>query len=257
MRRWLIGCAALLLFVSMKSVQVHAAQDGPHGTVTGKLTGADGKPIASAWVTAIASEGEIDATNPEQLTNDEGEFSLDVPPGKYFIVANYDWPATESAPVLSTYYAGNGPGVEGEQGAKAVEVKNNAKVKNIDIKVSRVLKPLSIEVLVTGPDGKPLPSGDAYLTQINQPGIAGSDSGATYADKTGHVKLLAFEGIDYLLWAENGVGKAKTCAVMMKLDKTHMPTGVVTMQVDQQQPTCSKQEDAARNAAYAMQPRAS
>ncbi len=248
-----------LLAVAMQAVKkpVYAAQDGSHGTVTGKLTGADGKPIASAWVTAIASEGEIDATNPEQLTNDAGEFSLDVPPGKYFIVANYDWPATESAPVLSTYYAGNGPGSEAETGAKAIEVKNNAKIKNIDIKVTRVLKPISIEVLVTGPDGKPLPSGDAYLTQINQPGVAGSDSGATYADKAGHVKLLAFEGIDYQLWAENGVGKAKTCAVMLKLDKTHMPTGVVTMQVDQQQPTCSKQEDAARNAAYAMQPRAS
>jgi hypothetical protein len=255
MRRWLICCSVLLLLVSIKSV--HAAQDGPHGTVTGKLTGADGKPIASAWVTAIASEGEIDATNPEQLTNDDGEFSLDVPPGKYFIVANYDWPATESAPVLSTYYAGNAPGSETEAGAKAVEVKNNAKIKNIDIKIARVLKPISIEILITGPDGKPLPSGDAYLTQINQPGIAGSDSGATYADKSGHVKLLGFEGIDYQLWAENGVGKAKTCAVMRKLDKTHMPTGVVTMQVDQQQPTCSKQEDAARNAAYAMQPRAS
>jgi hypothetical protein len=252
----LLVCFGVALSLSF-NVSMALAQDGPHGTVTGKLTGADGKPIASAWVTAIASEGEIDATNPEQLTNDDGDFSLDVPPGKYFIVANYDWPATESAPVLSTYFAGNAPGSETETGAKAVEVKNNAKVKNVDIKVSRVLTPKYIDVLITGPDGKPLPTGDAYITQVNQPGIAGSDSGATYADKTGHAKLLAFEGIDYQLWAENGVGKAKTCAVMMKLDKTHMPTGAVTMQVDQQQPTCSKQEDAARNAAYAMQPRAS
>ena len=253
MRRLLVCCAVVLLVFSTSKVRVCAAQDGPHGTVTGKLTGADGKPISGAWVTAIAAEGEVDATNPEQLTNDEGEFSLDVPPGKYFVVANYDWPATENAPVLTTYF----PSSENEAGAKAVELKNNAKVKGIDIKVTRVLAPKSIDVLVTGPDGKPLPTGDAYLTQVNQAGVAGSDSGPTYADKTGHVKLLGFEGIDYLLWAENGTGKAKTCAVMIKLDKSHMPGGVVTMQVDQAQPNCSKQEDAARNAAYAMQPRAS
>lgn len=233
------GCGALV------------AQDGPHGTVTGKLTGADNKPIASAWVTAIPSEGTVDVDNPEELTDDDGTFTLQVPPGKFFIVANYDWPATESAPVLTTYY----PSSENEAGAKAVEVKANATAKGIDIHVTRVLTPVYIDVVVTGADGQPSTTGTAFLTQVNQAGVAGSDSGATFVDKNGHAKLLGFEGIDYLLWAENGVKAAKTCAPVMKLQKDSLPKTTVTLQLTQSQPVCGKQEDDARKAAYAMQPR--
>jgi hypothetical protein len=243
--------------VSSKTARAIAAErsteqvDGPHGTVQGKLIGADGSPIGSAWVAAIPVDGEVDANNPEQLTSDDGTFSLDVPPGKYFIVANYDWPATRNAPVLTTYH----PSSENESGAQGVEVKAGAKLRNIDVKVTRVLTLKTFEVLVTGDDGKPVPSADAYITQTNQAGIAGSDSGATYADKSGHVKLTGFVGLDYMLFAENGIGLKKTCSAVMKLDKDHAPTGVIAMQLTMAQPQCRQQEDAARKAAYAMQAR--
>ncbi|QMV18778.1 hypothetical protein GOB94_08845 [Granulicella sp. 5B5] len=184
---------------------VMAAQDGPHGTVTGKLTGADGSVIASAWVTAIPAEGPVDVDNPEELTGDDGSFTLQVPPGKYFVVANYDWPATESAPVLTSYYAGAGaPAAEKEDGAKAVEVKAGGTAKGIDIHVTRALVPKYFDVVVKDADGKASTTGTAFLTQVNQAGVAGNDSGATFVDKNGHAKLLGFEGVDYLLWAENG-----------------------------------------------------
>jgi hypothetical protein len=247
MRRSLLTCAIVLLFAAT----AHAQSD-PHGTVQGKLTAADGKPIESAWITAIPAEGEVDANNPEELTKEDGTYSLDVPPGRYFIVANYDWPATGSAPVLSTYY----PGVEDEATAKAIDVKAGGKDKNIDIKVTRVLTPRYFQVQITGEDGKPLPSGDAYLTQVNQAGIAGSDSGATYANKDGRVKLMGFEGIDYIVWAENGVGAKKTCAQNVTLAKGSAAPPVITLQITMSQPKCRAQEDAARKAAYAMQPRA-
>jgi hypothetical protein len=253
-RLFACGLVAALAFsvYGLHSSRVLAAQtDGPHGTILGKLTGADNAPIGSAWVTVIPSEGEVDANNPEQLTNDDGTFSIDVPPGKYFVVANYDWPATQNAPVLSTYY----PGSEAEAGAKVVEVKVNEKVKGIDIHVTRVLVPKYFDVIVTGADGNPVKSADAYLTQTNQAGIAGSDSGASYVDAKGHVKLLGFAGVDYLLWAEDGVGAKKTCAAVMKLPKDAAPSGPITMQITQAQPACRQQEDAARKAAYAMQTR--
>ena len=252
MRRLIVCGMGLLVAISVAGAgRVRAAQDGPHGTVTGKLTAADGSAIGGAWVTAIPSQGEVDANNPEQLTNDDGTFSIDVPPGVYYIVANYDWPATQNAPVLTTYY----PGVESESAAKAVAVKANEKLKGIDIKVTRVLAAKTFEVTVTGADGSPVPSADAYLTQVNQAGIAGSDSGATYADKNGHVKLNGFEGIEYIVWAENGVGAKKVCAPMQKLDKDHPPAGPIAMQLTLSQPACRQQEDAARKAAYATQPR--
>jgi hypothetical protein len=246
-----VGVIGVSSLKSLPTVQARSAQDDPHGTVQGKLTGADGAPIGSAWVSAIPVEGDVDANNPEQLTGDDGMFSLAVPPGRYFIVANYDWPATQNAPVLTTYH----PASETEAGAQPVEVKLNAKLKNIDIHVTRVLTPKYFDVVVTGADGAPVPSADAYLTQTNQAGIAGSDSGASYVDKKGHVKLLGFVGLDYLLFAENGVGPKKTCAAIMKLDKDHAPTGVITMQITMAQPICRQQEDAARKAAYAMQAR--
>lgn len=257
MRRIVLLCVVMALVVLGGSAtkRVEAAQDGPHGTVTGKLTGADGKAIESAWVTAIPSEGAVDVNNPEELTGEDGTFTLQVPAGKYFIVANYDWPATESAPVLTTYYSGGPAGVETEAGAKAVDVKVNGTAKGIDIHVSRVLTPVYLDVVVTGADGKPVPTATAWLTQVNQAGVAGSDSGATFVDKSGHAKLLGFEGIDYLLWAANGVKAAKTCAPVMKLQKDSMPKTTVTLQLAQAQPVCNKQEDDARKAAYAMQPR--
>lgn len=256
MRQWFACGLMAALVLSVLGLQhggvVKAAQtDGPHGTILGKLTGADGNGIGSAWVTVIPSEGEVDANNPEQLTNEDGTFSIDVPAGKYFVVANYDWPATQNAPVLTTYY----PGSEVESGAKVVEVKVNEKVKGIDIHVTRVLVPKTFDVVVTGADGNPVKSADAYITQVNQAGIAGSDSGASYVDAKGHVKLTGFAGIDYLLWAEDGVGAKKTCATVMKLPKDAAPSGLITMQITQAQPVCKQQEEAARKAAYAMQTR--
>jgi hypothetical protein len=153
--------------------------------------------------------------------------------------------------VLTTYY----PAGEAESGAKVVEVKVNEKVKNIDIHVTRVLVPRYFDVLVTGADGNPLKSADAYITQTNQAGIAGSDSGASYVDAKGHVKLLGFVGIDYLLWAEDGIGAKKTCAAVLKIPKDAAPSGTITMQIAMAQPACRQQEDAARKAAYAMQAR--
>jgi hypothetical protein len=249
MLRSLFACTLLLPFTF--TFTAHAQTD-PHGTVQGRLTGADGKPIESAWITAIPAEGEVDANNPEELTKEDGTYSLDVPPGRYFIVANYDWPATASAPVLSTYY----PGTEDEATAKAIDVKAGSKDKNIDIKITRTLTPKYFQIQITGEDGKPLPSGDAYLTQVNQAGIAGSDSGATYASKDGRVKLTGFEGIDYIVWAENGVGAKKTCAQNITLAKGTAAPPVITLQITMAQPKCRAQEDAARKAAYAMQPRA-
>jgi hypothetical protein len=246
-----MGVFGVFSLTHLRAVRAGMVQDEPHGTVQGKLTGADGSPIGSAWVSAIPAEGDVDADNPEQLTGDDGSFTLDVPPGRYFIVANYDWPATQNAPVLTTYH----PSAENESGAQPVEVKLNQKLKGIDIHVTRVLTPKYFEVVVTGADGAPVPSADAYITQTNQAGIAGSDSGASYVDKNGHVKLMGFVGLDYLLFAENGVGMKKTCAAVMKLDKDHAPSGVITMQITKAQPNCRAQEDAARKAAYAMQSR--
>lgn len=244
-------CALALAAITLAAAPLHAAQTAPHGTIKGKLFGADGAPLSSAWVSAIPATGEIPIDNVEQLTGDDGSFSLDVDPGKYFVVANFDWPATQSVPVLTTYY----PSAETESAATAVTVTAGQTAASIDIHVKRVLTPKYIDVTVQGPDGNPAPKADAYLTQVNQASVAGNDSGTTYVDKSAKAHLLYFDGVDYLLFAEQGVGAAKICSPVMKLPHTTPVTAPITLKLTLAQPACHAQEDDARKAAYAMQSR--
>jgi hypothetical protein len=241
---------APLFVLALFCVAAPAQTTGPHGTIHGKLTGADGAPITSAWVAAIPSEGEVPADNVEQLTKEDGTFTLDVPPGKYFVVANYDWPATEGAPVLTTYY----PSVEKESEAKAITVADKAKLNGIDIHVTHTLVPKYIDVIVLNADGTPATAAEAHLTQTDKVGVAGNDNGVTYVDKDGKAHLLAFEGVDYLLFANLGVGAKRTCSTVVKLGKT-TPTAPVTVKITLDNAACNAQENAARSVAYAAQAR--
>lgn len=63
----------------------------PCGTVTGKVVGADGKPVRMASVSVEAPEDEPDKAEPSasSMTNAKGEFTLKgVPPGKWRVVVH-------------------------------------------------------------------------------------------------------------------------------------------------------------------------
>ena len=221
----------------------------PHGIIRGKLTDGAGKPIRLAWVEAIPAEGNIPVGCPEVLTDTDGRYSLDVEPGKYLLVVNRTEPAREYVPVLTTYF----PSTENAAEATILNVANYAELADIDIQIHRTLRPRFFQVQVLGPDGKPASGAYAYLTQTNQTEIAGQH-GVSHVDAEGSVRLLGFEGLDYLLWADLGSWPRKQCAPVVRLG-TGSNDQPIVVKVTLGQEACSKQEDEARSAAHAVQSR--
>lgn len=221
----------------------------PHGTIRGKVTDALGRPIKSAWVEAIPAEGEVPISGPEVLTEKDGSYSLDVEPRKYFVVVSRTEPASESVPLLTTYF----PAAETEAGATTLDISDDSDLTDIDIHVRRTLTPRSFEVQVLGPNDEPAIGAYAFLTQTNQAPIVGG--GVTHANADGKVRLMGFEGLDYLLWADLGSGPSERCAQVVHLDPNQAAAVPIVIKIMLTHAACSKQADEARSAAYASQKR--
>ena len=221
----------------------------PHGTIRGKLFDASDKPIKSAWVAAIPAEGEIPISNAEVLTEEDGSYSLNVEPWKYFVVVNRSNPATEGVPVLTTYF----PATETEAEAKALDLADGVELTNIDIHILRTLTPRYFDVQVLLPNGKVATGAHAYLTQTNEAPMAGR--GITFTDAEGKARLMGFEGIDYLLWAELGSWPDERCAQTVHVGPEPPREAPIVMLIELTHSPCSKQEDEARSSAYAAQKR--
>jgi hypothetical protein len=221
----------------------------PHGTIRGKLTDSEGKPIKSAWVGAIPAEGSIPISFPEMLTKEDGSYSLDVKPGKYFVVVNRDNPANAEVPVVTTYF----PSAEAETEATPLNVADYTLLGGINIQAHRVLIPHFFDVRVLLGD-KPAGGAYIYLTQTDREPIVGPH-GVTHTDSEGQARVQGFDGIEYLLWADMGSWPRKQCAPVVSLDHNHTYSDPIIVKISLTQDACSKQEREARSAAYATLPR--
>jgi hypothetical protein len=221
----------------------------PHGTIRGRLTDAEGKPIRSAWVAAIPAEGPVSISSAEVLTKEDGSYLLDVKPGRYFGVVNRDNPANAEVPVLTTYF----PSAEDEASATLLNVADYVLLSGIDIQIHRVLVPhfLGVRVLL---GEEPANGAYVYLTQTNRAPIVGPH-GVTHTDSEGQARLQGFEGLDYLLWADLGSWPNKRCAPVVALDRNHIQSDPIVVRISLTQDACSKQEREARSEAYATLPR--
>jgi hypothetical protein len=220
-----------------------------HGTISGRLTYAQGEPIKSVWIGAIPAEGKIPLTYPEMLTHEDGSYSLDVKPGKYFIVVNRENPANKNVPFPTTYF----PSSETEAGATTLNIDDYSDLTDVNIQIHHVLTPRFFEVQVLGADGKAASGAYAYLTQMDRAPIVGHS--VTHMDSEGHARLSGFEGIDYLLWADLGSWPNKRCAPVLKLDRSRFDADPIVLRISLTQDACEKQEDEARSAAYATENR--
>jgi hypothetical protein len=223
----------------------------PHGTIQGKLTEAGGKPIGLAWIGAIPATRKVPLDYPKELTENDGTYSLYVKPGKYLIVVNYDEPATDRVPLLTTYY----PSAESEGDATPITVVDYDEIKGIDIQIHRVLKPRFFDVQVLGAEGKPAVGAYVFLTQKDREDIAGNCCGVIKVDSQGRAKLLAFEELDYLLWAKLGGYPNEQCAPVIGLDSTRTNAETIVARISLPQNACMQQEQDALHAAYYAHPR--
>lgn len=223
----------------------------PHGTIQGRLTNAEGKPIGLAWVGAIPANRKVPVDYPKELTGKDGTYSLYVKPGKYFVAVNYDEPATDDVPVLTTYF----PSTESEAGANPITVADFDEIKGIDIQIHRVLKPRFFNVQVLDPEGRPAVGAYVFLTQKDREDIAGKCCGITNVDSQGRAKLSAFEGLDYLLWAKLGDYPGEQCAPAISLDRNQSNAETIVARISLAQNACMQHEQDALRAAYYAHPR--
>jgi hypothetical protein len=223
----------------------------PHGTIQGRLTNAEGKPIGLAWVGAIPADGLVPVEYPKELTEKDGTYSLYVKPGKYFIVASYEEGATDDVPVLTTYF----PSAESEAGATPISVADYDEIKGIDIQIHRVLQTRFFNVQVLDAEGKPAIGAYVFLTQRDREDIAGECCGVINVDSQGRAQLLAFEGLDYLLWAKFDSYPSEQCAPVISLDRNHSNAETIVARISLTQNACMQQEQDALHAAYYAHPR--
>jgi hypothetical protein len=179
------------------------------------------------------------------LTEKDGRYSLDVEPRKYLLVVNRTQPAREDFPVLTTYF----PSTENAADATILNVADYAELADINIQIHRTLRPRFFEVQVLEPDGRPASGACAYLTQVNKEGIAGRH-GVSHVDAEGSVRLLGFEGLDYLLLADSGSGPSEQCAPVFRLSSDGLDDKPIVVTLILAQPACSEQDDEAQSAVY-------
>lgn len=78
----------------------------PEGTVTGTLVDAQGQPIRRQWVEAVRQpRGSPEFTRSHgELTDDDGNFTIAVPPGDYVLGVNalFSWRARDAGPRQSS-----------------------------------------------------------------------------------------------------------------------------------------------------------
>jgi hypothetical protein len=222
----------------------------PQGEIHGKLTDAQGQPMKFAKVEAITPEGKVSENEPWALTNTEGSYSLHVEPGQYFVVVDRTEAATEEHPFMATYY----PSAEDKSSAALLNIADGAKLVDINIQMSRVLTPRFIDILVVGPDDKPVGNALVRLTETGRDGIAGL-KGLPRSDAGGQVRLLKFEGLDYLLWAESYDLPGAQCAPVVRLERNREITGPIHEKITLDSQTCSNQwEDAVKARRTALFP---
>src|SRR5213593_2486642 len=157
------GMRILLLTFLLSAQRPSVKPAVPAGTVTGRLSTAEGGVAAGIRVSAMAapdsSKTPAEATALVSLTETDssGRYRLEnVPPGRYYIVAGL----LES----STYY----PGVKSPADAKMVDVTSRATVTGIDFQVARFSTGLTVSGRVVRESNQPL--GVAF-----QVGLGGSD----------------------------------------------------------------------------------
>jgi hypothetical protein len=213
----------------------------PHGTIKGKISDSDGKPLHFARVEAVPPTGQVRISNPSDLSDDDGTFSLDVKPGKYVLVVNRTSPATKAVPMDATYY----PSAENRKSAQIVVVADGQTVSGIDIHPLRALHAKHLRVRVVWPDGSPVGEANVMVSETEKPtSIAGDDDGGVrHTDKDGWATLLAFTGRSYRISADiyKKPGYVPYCEDVFSLPEDFRDGLEVTMVLRRQSETCRGQ----------------
>ena len=143
------------------------------GTITGQVSGPDGRPVAGAEVTAENRDsiGPLYDETPS-CTDEKGKFTLAVPPGNYEVAVNPD-SATSSAPFPTTQVPGRLLIRDKERKELSVTLANPYTLQKIPVKVVWPNGSPAPGVEVAIGDGSDLEAVDTWpdLFRTNQSGV--------------------------------------------------------------------------------------
>lgn len=210
----------------------------PHGTIHGRVIDANGEPMGRALVEAIRTQGTLTGDEPGASTDADGTYSIELQPGSYYVVVNRKQAASEKEPLLVTYH----PSTEQRARAAVVTVSDGAELNRIDIQATHILKPRTLDIQVLDAGGRPLPGIAPFLTEVGRDGPISFDSSENSTNVEGHIRLTAFEGVDYVLWVDNYGGPPEArCAPTLQLDHNRFVSEPIVVKTTLGKDACERQ----------------
>ena len=165
--------------------------------VRGRVVDSSGSPVASL---SLSMRGAFAQNNANvflnAITDADGRFEFKaVPPGDYFLGFRILMSQNEMSPYPRTYY----PGVPLRTQATVISVREDAGVKDLEMRMPPALETYEVEGTVVWPDGRPVPKASIYLSLSEEGDFASLSSPPT--DENGRFTLKLFEGLSYKISA--------------------------------------------------------
>lgn len=191
---------------------------GPDNVIGGRVFGPGGVPLSGACL-ELEAAGKVEPFDGGGrifgCADAEGRYKLEeVPPGRYFVVANGWGRVTGSMPFPMTYY----PGTFEKEKASVVTVGRGDSRADIDVTVPTLLPTVNVSGVVVFSDGRPA----ARLAVVFQLGTANDYESreSTLTDEAGRFSLRLLKGVPGNLRAEFDAYEGmfeKTCPTIRRL----------------------------------------
>lgn len=171
---------------------------GPRNELRGIVTGPDGKPLNDVHLDLVTAEGNHQYyLGCFDNTNEAGKFLFDdVPPGKYYLVANYiPWEArTDKISAEQPFEGIIYPGVKERSQATVIEIKNGDNRRGFDFKIPKVYETVNVSGKFIFADGKPVTHGFISFKAENSETGVDRNAFGRLDDKTGEFDFKVLKG---------------------------------------------------------------
>ena len=207
----------------------------PRGAIAGVLLDAEGKPAGNQWVYAEAVADEGDA--PYEQADQNGRFSIKVPPGRYTLGVNIVSPPSPDTPFPASYY----PRAASRERAQTIDVRSRQTVE-LTVRLSPRLPEQRVRVKVQWDTGAPVVQARVWLTDLAffRNNVVGDVANVVTTD-LGDATLVGHPGRRYVVRARIYVDRIPFCgeSSCLLLDVQAEPLSTVLVRLDKKGAQCS------------------
>ncbi len=137
-----------------RACQVHDLEVFPSGAIQGRILGASGKPLASAFAYIVPVGEKVLPKQGKLYWEYQGRQDffkfVHIPPGEYLIVVNPDDSLDPKFPYRRTFL----PGVHDRASATTITIRGGEPIKDADIRLEQQFAPRHLKARVTWADGR-------------------------------------------------------------------------------------------------------